>query len=166
MPFTIDTTTPFGERAERRLRDDKVAWLTTTSGDGTPQPVPVWFLWDGGDSFLIYSRPGTAKLRNIGERPRVSLHLDGNGQGGDIVVVLGDAASATIRRHTRCPATSRSTRLHRAQLVDARVVRGRLLRAAAPHSLEAPRLLGRGQERRRRPLGEPARRGEALEHER
>jgi PPOX class probable F420-dependent enzyme len=92
MPFTIDTTTPFGERAQRRLAEDKLAWLTTTSADGTPQPVPVWFLWEGADSFLIYSKPGTAKLGNIEERPRVSLHLDGNGQGGDIVVVLGDAA--------------------------------------------------------------------------
>ena len=92
MPFTIDTSTPFGERAERRLRDEKLAWLITTSADGTPQPVPVWFLWDGGSSFLIYSKPDTAKLRNIAERPRVALHLDGDGQGGDIVVVVGDAA--------------------------------------------------------------------------
>ena len=92
MAFTIDTSTPFGERAARRLAEDRLAWLTTTSADGTPQPVPVWFLWDGAESFLIYSRAATAKLRNIAERPRVSLHLDGNGQGGDIVVVLGDAA--------------------------------------------------------------------------
>ena len=91
MAFAIDTTTPFGERAQRRLRDAKVAWLTTTSEDATPQPVPVWFLWDGDDAFLLYSKPGTAKLRNIAARPRVSLHLDGNGEGGDVVVVLGDA---------------------------------------------------------------------------
>jgi PPOX class probable F420-dependent enzyme len=52
----------------------------------------VWFLWDRPASFLIYSKPATAKLRNIAERPRVALHLDGNGEGGDIVVVLGDAA--------------------------------------------------------------------------
>jgi len=97
MPFTIDTETPFGERAARRLREERLAWLVTTSDDGTPQPVPVWFLWDGHASFLIYSRPDTAKLRNIAERPRVSLHLDGNGQGGDIVVVLG-AASVTDDR--------------------------------------------------------------------
>ena len=94
MPFAIDTATPFGERAERRLREDRLAWLTTVSADGTPQPVPVWFLWDGADSFLIYSKPNTAKLRNIAARPRVSLHLDGNGQGGDIVAVLGSAAVA------------------------------------------------------------------------
>jgi PPOX class probable F420-dependent enzyme len=93
MAFAIDTTTPFGERAQRRLHEEKLAWLTTTSEDATPQPVPVWFLWDGADSFLIYSKPGTAKLRNIEQRPRVSLHLDGNGQGGDIVVVIGDAAT-------------------------------------------------------------------------
>jgi PPOX class probable F420-dependent enzyme len=92
MPFTIDTDTPFGRRAERRLREEKLAWLITTSDDGTPQPVPVWFLWDGAASFLLYSRPGAAKLANIAERPRVALHLDGNGEGGDIVVVLGDAA--------------------------------------------------------------------------
>jgi PPOX class probable F420-dependent enzyme len=92
MPFEIDTESAFGKRAQQRLRDTKVGWLVTTGGDGTPQPVPVWFLWDGDASFLLYSRPATAKLRNIGARPRVALHLDGNGEGGDIVVVLGDAA--------------------------------------------------------------------------
>ena len=92
MPFVIDPATPFGERAQRRLREDRIAWLTTTSADGTPQPVPVWFLWEPPASFLLYSRPGMAKLRNIAERPRVSLHLDSDGNGGDIVVVLGDCA--------------------------------------------------------------------------
>lgn len=92
MPFAIDTATPFGERAQRRLRDERIAWLTTTSADGTPQPIPVWFLWDGEDSFLIYSKPATAKLRNVAERPRVALHLESDGQGSDIVVVLGDLA--------------------------------------------------------------------------
>lgn len=51
----------------------------------------VWFLWDGEDSFLVYSRPGTPKLRNIVLNPRVALHLDGDGLGGDIVVFLGEA---------------------------------------------------------------------------
>ena len=94
MAFTIDTQTPFGQRAQRRLREELIGWLITTSPDGTPQPVPVWFLWDRPDSFLVYSKPDTAKLRNIAERPRVALHLDGDGRGGDIVVVLGKAALA------------------------------------------------------------------------
>jgi len=88
----IDTSTEFGERAVRRLRDEKLAWLTTVDAAGTPQPVPIWFLWDGEDGILLYSRPDTPKLRAIERNPRVSLHLDGNGLGGDIVVVTGEAA--------------------------------------------------------------------------
>src|SRR2546425_12373164 len=58
----IDASSEFGQRAERRLRDEKLAWLTTVDSKGTPQPIPVWFLWDGADSILIYSKPDTAKL--------------------------------------------------------------------------------------------------------
>jgi PPOX class probable F420-dependent enzyme len=83
----------FGRRAGRRLRDEVIAWLVTVRPDGRPQPIPVWFLWDG-ESFLLYSQPGTAKLRNIERNPQVSLHLDGDGRGGDIVVVAGEARIA------------------------------------------------------------------------
>ncbi|MGH3016854.1 MAG: TIGR03667 family PPOX class F420-dependent oxidoreductase [Gaiellaceae bacterium] len=87
----LDQGSEFGRRAARRLREDVLAWLTTVDRRGTPQPIPVWFLWDGGTSILVYSRPGTSKLRSIDGNPRVSLHLDGNGRGGDIVVCLGEA---------------------------------------------------------------------------
>jgi PPOX class probable F420-dependent enzyme len=87
----VDGSTEFGQRAERRLRDEKIAWLTTVSPSGMPQPVPVWFFWDGADSVLIYSRPDTPKLRAIASNPRVSLNLDGDGHGGDIVVATGEA---------------------------------------------------------------------------
>src|SRR3954463_2150962 len=80
----------FGTRVERRLRDDVVAWLTTVRRDGLPQPSPIWFLWDG-DTVLVYSRPETQKLRNIAHSPLVSLNLDGDGRGGDIVVLSGEA---------------------------------------------------------------------------
>ena len=87
----LDASSEFGARAARRLHEEKVAWLTTVTPKGTPQPVPVWFLWDGGESILVYSQPGTPKLRNLEHSPRVSLHLDGNGKGGDIVVCPGEA---------------------------------------------------------------------------
>jgi PPOX class probable F420-dependent enzyme len=87
----IDESTEFGRRAARRLREERIGWLTTVSPQGSPTPVPVWFLWDGDRSILLYSRPATPKLRNIEHNPRVSLNLDGNGQGGDIVVCLGTA---------------------------------------------------------------------------
>lgn len=86
----IDTGTEFGGRAARRLRDELIYWLATVDPDGTPQPSPVWALWDG-ETFLIYSQPDTPKLRNVASRPRVALHLDGDGRGGDIVIVTGDA---------------------------------------------------------------------------
>ncbi len=87
----LDEATPFGSRAAKRLREEHLAWLTTVDGQGSPQPVPVWFLWNAADSILLYSRPGTPKLRNIDVNPRVSLHLDGDGLGGDIIVCLGAA---------------------------------------------------------------------------
>ena len=90
----IDTGSEFGARAARRLRDELIYWLVTVAPDGMPQPSPVWALWDG-ETFLIYSRPDTPKLRNVASRPRVALHLDGNGQGGDIVIVTGDARIAS-----------------------------------------------------------------------
>jgi PPOX class probable F420-dependent enzyme len=86
----MDTSTEFGARAERRLREERLAWLVTVRPNGQPEPLPVWFLWEG-ESFLVYSEPGKRKLRNIEANPRVSLHLDGDGSGGDIIVVYGEA---------------------------------------------------------------------------
>lgn len=86
----IDLSTEFGKRALRRLKDTPIIWLTTVSQDGTPQPRPVWFLWTG-ETFLIFSRPEGAKLRHIARNSRVALHLDSDGQGGDIIVILGEA---------------------------------------------------------------------------
>jgi PPOX class probable F420-dependent enzyme len=87
----IDTSTPFGKRAERRLRSERIGWLTTVASDGTPQPNPVWFVWDG-ETLLMYSIPNQAKLANIARNPRVSLHLDSKSHGDSIVIATGTAA--------------------------------------------------------------------------
>jgi PPOX class probable F420-dependent enzyme len=86
----LDTTTEAGARAERRLRDEEMAWLTTVRSDGQPQSVPVWFLWDG-ETFFVYSQPDQQKLKNIGRNPRVGLHLNANARGGDVVRMEGTA---------------------------------------------------------------------------
>jgi PPOX class probable F420-dependent enzyme len=88
-----DPTTPFGERVQRRLRDDIVVWLTTVGADGTPQPNPVWFWWDRS-SFLIYNLPRARRVAHVQSRPQVALNFDGNGQGGDILVITGRARLA------------------------------------------------------------------------
>jgi PPOX class probable F420-dependent enzyme len=87
----IDTKSEFGARAARRLKDELIYWLVTVGTDGTPQPSPVWALWDEDRTFLVYSRPDTPKLTNVAARARVALHLDGDGRGGDIVIVTGEA---------------------------------------------------------------------------
>jgi hypothetical protein len=58
----------FGERAAHRLRDEKVIWLTTVGRDGTPQPNPVWFLWDGADELLVYNRREAKRLTHVAAR--------------------------------------------------------------------------------------------------
>jgi PPOX class probable F420-dependent enzyme len=85
----------FGDRVCAKLREQVVVWLTTTSADGTPQPNPVWFLWDGeSDWVLVYSANDAKRLEHVAVRPWVSLNFDGDGQGGDIVVLLGVAEQA------------------------------------------------------------------------
>ena len=89
MPLA-DPNTEFGARVARRLHDEPVIWLVTVNRHGTPQPSLVWFLEDG-DEVLIYSRPDTPKLRNIQHRPRVALNFDSDKQGGDVIVLEGEA---------------------------------------------------------------------------
>jgi PPOX class probable F420-dependent enzyme len=57
----IDESTEFGQRVARRMREDSAIWLTTVAPDGTPQPTPVWFVWDGTGSVLMYSQAGTGE---------------------------------------------------------------------------------------------------------
>ena len=85
-----DPASGFGERVQQRLRDEQVIWLTTVGVDGTPQPNPVWFLWHDA-SALVYNRADANRLTHLRSRPRVSLHFDSNGRGGDIVVLTGHA---------------------------------------------------------------------------
>ncbi len=89
----LDLNTEFGARVAHRLEHDRIIWLTTVDANLTPQPVPVWFLWEG-PTMLIYSRPNTPKLRNIERNPQVALNFDGDGYGGNIIVFTGSAALA------------------------------------------------------------------------
>ena len=63
-----DPDDAFGARAARHLRDDVVVWLTTVGPDGAPTPSPVWFLWDGDSSALMYSLAGTPRTAQVGVR--------------------------------------------------------------------------------------------------
>lgn len=79
-----------GSVPAERLSSTPVAWLTTVRADGQPQSSCVWFHFDGTD-LLVASHSQAAKLRNIRGNPKVSFHLDGDGQGGDVVTLDGVA---------------------------------------------------------------------------
>jgi PPOX class probable F420-dependent enzyme len=112
----IDQSTEFGARAARHLREETVVWLTSVTPTGAPLPNPVWFLWDGDETIVIYSMPG-ARVRNIEANPHVSLNFAGDGRGGDIVVLSGratidpDAPPATAADDYRAKYDAQITRI-------------------------------------------------------
>lgn len=89
----IDLNTKFGRHVKRRLKNEQEIWLTTTDADGTPQPRPVWFHWDG-ESFLIYSEAAAHKLKYIAAHPTVALNFNTTAQDGGVVVFTGTATLA------------------------------------------------------------------------
>jgi PPOX class probable F420-dependent enzyme len=76
-----------------RLQTESIAWITTVTADGQPQSSPVWFLW-ADDEFLVYAQPHSWKVANIHANPLVSLHLNSDAEGGQIVSFEGSARIA------------------------------------------------------------------------
>jgi PPOX class probable F420-dependent enzyme len=84
--------TALGDSVRRKLDHDPIVWLTTVAGDGTPQPNPVWFVRDeDGEGILTYNRATSARVRHVGERPRVALSFNMREHDGDVAVLLGTA---------------------------------------------------------------------------
>lgn len=92
----IDLTTKAGARAADRLERELILWLTTVTPAGQPQASPVWFLWVDGE-ILLFSRADTPRLTNVRANPRVAANFDGDGAGGDVVSIEGDARIARER---------------------------------------------------------------------
>jgi PPOX class probable F420-dependent enzyme len=88
----IDLTSKFGRKVKRHLRQQYIVWLTTLGSDLSPQPRPVWFIWDGA-SFLIFSQPHAHKVRHVTAQPRVALHFNTDETGDkDVIIFVGTAA--------------------------------------------------------------------------
>jgi hypothetical protein len=65
----IDENTEFGARVARHLREEIVVWITTVTPAGAPK----------------------LRIRNLEGNSRVALNFGGDGGGGDIVVLSGEA---------------------------------------------------------------------------
>jgi len=86
-----DPKTKLESKAKSVIKKEYVIWLTTVDINGTPQPRPVWFIWDN-DAFLIYSKPTAHKLKHIRENGNVSLHFNTDETGDkDVIVYIGKA---------------------------------------------------------------------------
>ena len=86
----LEFDTRFGRHVNRCLRQEQIIWLTTVASQNTPQARPVWFHWDR-QTVLIFSEKGKAKLRHIDRNPRVALNFNTDEEGGDVVVLMGEA---------------------------------------------------------------------------
>jgi PPOX class probable F420-dependent enzyme len=81
---------PDSGRAAERLDREAVGWLTTVTGSGRPQSSVVWFVVSD-DTIYVRSQPAAGKVSNLRANGKVSFHLDGNSEGGDVVTIDGDA---------------------------------------------------------------------------
>lgn len=90
----FETESQLGARMAERLRSEKAIWLTTVGKDGTPQPNPVWFVWDC-ETVLVYSHNRAARLGNLAANSRVALNFDTADRGqADVNVITGTARIA------------------------------------------------------------------------
>jgi PPOX class probable F420-dependent enzyme len=88
----VDLTSKFGRAVTQHLADQYVIWLTTVDSKLTPQPRPVWFIWEN-DTFLIYSQPNAQKVKHISKNPRVALHFNTDETGDKhVIVFIGEAS--------------------------------------------------------------------------
>jgi PPOX class probable F420-dependent enzyme len=94
----IDLASKFGRVVKEHLNNQYVIWLTTVDSNLTPQPRPVWFIWEE-DSFLIFSQAKAYKVKHITKNPKVALHFNTDETGDEhVIIFLGDASI-----DTNCP---------------------------------------------------------------
>ncbi len=88
----IDLTSDFGRLVKRHIDHEYFIWLTTVGTDLSPQPRPVWFIWEK-NSFLIFSEPKAHKVNHLKKHANVSLHFNTPDEKGetDVIIFLGRA---------------------------------------------------------------------------
>jgi len=88
----LDFNSKFGRTIKKHLKNQYFVWLTTVDSKGTPQPRPVWFIWED-DSFLIFSQPNAYKVKHIKNNPKVSLNFNTTDEDGekDVIIFIGEA---------------------------------------------------------------------------
>ena len=87
----MEFASAFGHVVQQHLASEYVIWLTTIDSRLTPQPRPVWFIWQD-DSFLIFSQAKAHKVAHIKKNPKVALHFNTDETGDKhVIVFVGEA---------------------------------------------------------------------------
>ena len=89
----LDLNSKFGRVIKKHLKNEYFVWLTTVDSKGTPQPRPVWFVWDD-NSFLVFSQPNAYKVKHLQNNPKVSLHFNTIDDAGEkhVIIFTGEAS--------------------------------------------------------------------------
>ena len=94
----VDLSSTFGHAVQEHLRDQYVIWLTTVDSQLTPQPRPVWFIYED-DSILIFSQAKAHKVAHIRKNPNVALNFNTDESGDKHVIVFTGKAMIDLN----CP---------------------------------------------------------------
>ena len=90
MSVLPDPESDVGARVRERLGTEEVIWLTIVSPSGTPQPNPVWFVFEReSESLLIYNDNKARRLAYIDAHPAVAAHFNTDAEGEDVIVFTG-----------------------------------------------------------------------------
>lgn len=81
-------------QASKKLRDEEVYWISTSSLTGKPHAAPVWGIWKN-DRFYFETDPSSVKGKNLAENPRAVVHVQ---DGQDTVIVEGVCAAEKRRK--------------------------------------------------------------------
>lgn len=74
------------EHVERRLRNSRSYWISTTRADGRPHAMPVWGVWRDG-SLWFGTGQTSQKGRNLAAQPYVVAHLE---SADDVTILEGE----------------------------------------------------------------------------
>jgi uncharacterized protein len=76
---------------ESFLAEPNVAILATSSKNGRPHAVPIWYLYEDGE-IIVSTGPESKKARNVRQNPAVTLVVDRRSLPYYAVMLHGEAA--------------------------------------------------------------------------
>jgi len=100
----LDLNTKFGRFTKKHLKSEYFIWLTTVDSNLTPQPRPVWFIWEN-ESVLIFSQAKAHKLKHIKGNAQVALHFNTEDQDGEKRLII---FTGTAKLEKKCPPTHKN----------------------------------------------------------